>query len=384
MHAERPFPRLHQLPELTRDLFLDAGAAYGVVFAISYSVALWGTHTSLLATSGLDMAWSIPVLGFPVALLVCITAGRLAAYFSMTGIYISLWTLAGGFLGGLTGWLPFDGRNLAVWLLDGGFWGLTVYPSGSSAATRTTLLILIGAVVGAMAGLLERILVELAVDWADSKRGLTLRSILLLLPALPLTLALAGAAHELMYSPLRIAPLSVDEVIVLVLDQAEEEADARGVNYATVEFHRASLSRDYTMHTVDHDLAPPTTAVMDVEFDNGFLLRCSVMGSSVTFCDDLLPVLERWMMDLVGARGAQPQTEYQTSGYQLDVDPNVAAWLAHQPPVLVDELEAEHVAQRGGWIFMTIRSSEGLAMTCRFHGARPITVDQCQDNPGSK
>lgn len=379
MHAERPFPRLHELPELTRELFLSAGTAYGIVFALSYSVALWGYHASLLAASGADMAWTIPALGFPIALLVCILAGRLAAYFSLTGIYIALWSIAGAILGGLAGWLPFDGRNLAVWLLDGSFWGLTVYPSGSSAATRTTLLIVIGALVGTMVGILERILVELSVDWADSKRGLTVRSVLLLLPTLVLSLALAGAAHELMYSPLRSAQLSIHEVLSLVLEGAEEEADSRGVNYAAVAFHRGSLSRDFTMHTVDHDLAPPTTAVVDVEFDNGFLLRCLVMGRSVTFCDDLLPVLEGWMADLARARGEDVQLEYISSGYQLDVGQNAALWIAGQPPAPEGDLNVRHVAQRGGWIYMTASSGGGFETTCRFHGARPITVDQCHN-----
>ncbi len=379
MQADRSFPRLHELPVLTRKLFLSAGTAYGVVFALSYSVALWGHHASLLASSHADLAWTVPVLGFPLALIVCILAGRLSAYFSVTVLYVAVWCLTGGLLGGLAGWLPFGGRDLAVWLLDGSFWGLTVYPSGSSVATRSTLLIVMGAVVGAMAGLLERILVELAVDWADSERSLTVGSILLLLPILPLTLALAGAAHELLYSPLRSAQLNVHEVVSLVLQDAKAEADARGVNYAVVNFYRDSLTEGYVLHTAENNLAPPTTAVVDVEFDNGFLLRCSVMGSSVTFCDDLLPVLAGWMTDLAGARGEEVPPEFGSSGYQLDVDQNVGLWLAGQPSVQLRDLEAEHVAQRGGWIYMTARSGGDFEMTCRFHGARPMTVDQCQD-----
>lgn len=368
---------IQELRPLTSRQFLTAGTVYGLIFALTFSAATWGYDAILLANSQGSSPWLKLLVAAPIVLAICLIAGRFAAHFRSTGLYVAIWSLAGGLLGQTAGWVPFDGQNLAIWLTDARFWGLAVYPQGPSEATRTALIVIIGVVVGAIAGILERILAELSVEWSDRPQGLGTRSYLILSLCVPLALVLAGAAHEFMYSPLRSAQLHVHSALELALDERRPESAA--INYGVFNFYRDSLSEDYRLHLVEFDLSAESSAVVDVKFEDDFILRCTMIASSITFCDDFLPVANGWLAQLARARGEGIEAPLDSSGYTLQVEPGVSHWLEQQSPVEVDRLELHHVAQHGGWVYLQAKEGSDLVMTCRFHGIRPVTVDRCTD-----
>ncbi len=368
----------------SRRLFLAAGTAYGVVFALTFALLTWGYDAIQLAAHHANLPWAKVVLGLPLALAICSLAGNLAALAPLTAISVALWTAVGALLGLIAGHLPFEGRNLIVWLVDRRLWGLVVFPYGSSAAVRTTLVLVVGAGIGAASGLLERLALEWAWDRATPTGRMSLQSWAVLLVCLPLTLLFTGATDELINQPLRSPQESVGRLISLTLAGTSEQAEASGFNVGAVEPFRDSFSNRFTTYLVEYDLSPPQVAFVDAVFDDGFALRCRTVGNIVAFCDALSPKLEGWMDDLIHA-GLRGERRWMASpDPPLVVEDRVVRWLQDHPTRLSQTYELSRAGQQGQFVFMSARFDTGFEITCRFRGTRPLTVDQCTGQGSSR
>jgi hypothetical protein len=357
-------------------LLLSAGTAYGLIFGLSFALFTWGYDALLLASSAADLAWAKLLLGLLLAITIGGLAGRLVALPPSTATSIALWATVGALLGMIAGRIPFDGGNLAAWLVDRRLWGLVVFPYGSSAATRTALVVVIGAGLGAAAGLAERLAVEWAWDRVTPKGRMGGRSWAVLLVCLPLTLIAAWAADDLINQPLRAHQQAVGELITLALAGASEEAEARGLNYVSVARHRERLSEQYTVYLVDYDLDTYDLGRVDVAFDNGFTLRCMTARSQVGYCSAISDVYQGWMDDLIYT-GLYGERRWLSSLPPLTVDDTVVMWLDARSDQLSEIYEVAKVGQRGRWVFMSARFDTGSDIVCRFRGVAPVVVDQC-------
>lgn len=363
----------------SRRLFLAAGTAYGLVFALTFALLTWGYDALQLSANGANLAWAKLALGVPLSLFICILVGNLAALVPLTAVSVALWAVAGTLLGLIAGHVPFEGRNLVVWLLDRRLWGLVVYPFGSSAAVRTTVVLVVGAGVGALSGLLEPLALDWAWDRATPRGRLSLGSWAVLLVCLPLTLLLTGATDEMINQPLRTPQTSVGGLISITLAGKAEEAEARGLNVAAVETFRGSFSEDFVTYLVSYDLSPPQIAFVDAAFDNGFALRCRTVGNVVAFCDDVSSTYEGWMDDLIFA-GMRGERRWMASpDPAITVEDRVVRWLQDHPSQLSETYELSRASQQGQFVFMSARFDTGLAITCRFRGTQPVVVDQCTE-----
>ena len=363
----------------TRKLFLCAGTAYGVIFGLSLALLTWGYDALVLASVAADLAWAKLLLGLPLAIAIAGLAGRLAASSSSTAVSVALWGAAGALLGILVGHMPFDGGNLATWLVDQRTRGLVVFPFGSSAAARTALITLIGAGLGVATGGLERMALGWAWDRATSSGRMSGRSYAVLLVCVPLTLIAAWAADDLVNRPLRLHQQTVGELMTLAAAGAGEEAEARGLNYASIALHSQRLSQQYTLYLAEYDLDTHEVAIVDTAFDNGFSLRCMTARGQVGYCGPASDVYQEWMDSLIQAGLHGPEEQPATLKHALTVDDTVMPWLETHKKRLSPTYELAKVAQRGGWVFMSARFDTGFEMVCRFRGAMSVTVDQCKE-----
>jgi hypothetical protein len=370
-------------PEVRR-AFVTAGTAYGIVFALTFALITWGYDAVRLTISGANLAWAKLVVGLPLSLAICSLVGNLAALTPFTAVSVALWGLAGGLLGVIAGHVPFEGRNVVVWFLDRRLWGLVVFPFGSSEAVRTTLVLIIGAGVGAASGLLERLVLEWA--WERSAPGgrMSIRSWAVLLACLPLTLLLTGATDELINQPLRAPQQRVGQAVSLTLAGKVEEAEARGLNIGRVARFRDAFSNHFTTHLVNYELSQPQIALIDAVFDNGFALRCRTIGSGIAFCNAFSSELEGWMHDLIFA-GLEGERRWMASPEpSLSVDDRVVRWLQNHPAELSQTYELSRAGQQGRFVFISAQFDTGFEITCRFHGTQPVTVDQCTERAPSR
>jgi hypothetical protein len=367
-----------------RRLFVAAGTAYGVVFGLAFALVTWGYDALQLVAADANLAWAKLVVGIPLSLVICVLVGNLAATFPQTAVSVALWTVAGTLLGLIAGHIPFEGRNLIVWLVDRRLWGLVVFPYSSSAAVRTTLILIVGAGVGAASGLLERLALEWAWDRATPEGRMSVRSWAVLLACLPLTLLLTGATDEMINQPLRAPQRSVGQLISLTTAGKTAQAEARGLNVGAVKTFRDAFSRNFDTYLVTYDLSPPQIAFVDAVFDNGFALRCRTVGNVVAFCDDVSPKLEGWMDDLIFA-GLRGERRWMDSpDPSLIVEDRVVRWLQDHPTQLSETYELSRAGQQGRFVFMSARFDTGFAITCRFRGTQPVAVDQCTEQPASR
>jgi len=358
-------------------LFLSAGTAYGLIFGLGFALFIWGYDALLLASSSADLAWAKLLLGLPLTIAISSLAGRLAASSPSTAVSVALWATAGAVLGLLVGRMPFDGGNLAAWLTDRRMRGLVVFPYGSSAAARTTLVVVIGAGLGAAAGVVERLAIGWAWDRATPRGRLSARSWGALLVCLPLAAFVAWAADDLVNRHLRTHQQTVDELIALTLAGASEEAELRDVNYASVARHRERISERYTIYLVEYDPDTHEMGSVDVAFDNGFALRCLTARVQVGYCGPISDSYQDWMDDLIHAGLYGEQRWLSVPGNLLTVDDTVVAWLGRRSDQLSTTYEVAKTGQRGAWVFMAARFDTGFEMVCRFRGVRRVLVDQC-------
>jgi len=378
-------PRRLADPETeARRLFVAAGTAYGVVFGLTFALITWGYDALQLVAADANLAWSKLAVGVPLCLAICVLVGNLAGTFPQTAVSVALWTVAGTLLGLIAGHIPFEGRNLIVWLVDPRLWGLVVFPYGSSAAVRTTLILMVGAGVGAASGLLERLALEWAWDRATPGGRMSMQSWATLLVCLPLTLLLTGATDEMINQPLRAPQRSVERLISLTLAGKSEQAEARGLNVGAVKTFRESFSGDFDTYLVSYDLSPPQIAYVDAVFDNGFALRCRTVGNVVAFCDDVSPRLEGWMDDLIFAGIHGERRWMDRPNPAIIVEDQVVRWLQDHPTQLSQTYELSRAGQQGRFVFMSARFDTGFEIVCRFRGTQPVAVDQCTERSASR
>ena len=111
------------------------------------------------------------------------------------------------------------------------------------------------------------------------------------------------------------------------------------------------------------------------------MMRCIVMGSRVTFCDDLETKLNTAIGDLAYAGMTGERRWMQKQMKPFTVDEDVMTWLQAFGRQHGEQLDSaytlERITQKNSWILITAHFESGFDMVCRFHGAAVVNVDQC-------
>ena len=366
----------------TQRVAARAGLWFGLIFGFGFAVFAWGWDAWLLSSSGATLAWVKFLFGLPIALILGGLTGYLSARSPYVGVTVAAWAIVGGLLGLLAGHLPFEGRNFSIWLTNPNLRGEVVFICDYSAKVRTILVIGITLLLGAFTGGLEGIAIQWAQDHEKPEGGLSSTSWLALLIGIPIAFLMSLAVNSLINQPLR-RPEQVTGNLIKQANAGELAVDS--IDYRTIQPFMDQLTADYRVHFVAFggDRKSWSSAYVDAVFEHGFLLRCVTAENKVIFCDDFSEKYHTWMDDLArfGLSGEQPWMDEPIQ--YLAVDASVLDWLETQSPKMSTNYEIMASPPQNGWVFMSARYDSGFEMTCRFHGAAPILVDQCVEESPS-
>lgn len=374
------------LPEReTRQLFRTTGILYGLLFSLSFALFTWGYDTlRLLNASSASYTWTKLLLGLPLVLPIGALVGRLATLSSSAAVSIALWAITCGLFGILAGHLPFDGYNLATWLTEPRLWGVEAFHFSYAAQVRTTLIVLTLCILGAVVGGIQSWLLEWVWDHATPKRNgghkLSKGTWLIFLITLPLALLPAWTVNNLLYNPLSIPQQRVAQLIEKAVNNSAT-LNPETLDYRTIRPYLDAISEHYVTHFVSFGIDTESwySAYVDVGFDNGLVLRCSVSGETVVHCDDFSQKLSNWMGDLIHAGITGEQRWADDRMKLLLVDEPVLTWLRDYGDQLSETYTLTRTGQQGPWIFMTAQFDTGFGMRCRFQGAPQVRVERCEE-----
>ncbi|MBN1953959.1 MAG: hypothetical protein JW900_02805 [Anaerolineae bacterium] len=361
-----------------RKFFPNAGTAYGLVLGIGFALIVWGRDAMLLAASHAHLAWVKLLLGIPIAVVICCLSCRLAATSYSAAVYVAMGIGSGVILGVLVGHMPFEGNTLVTWLLDRRVQGLVVFPFGPAAAAKTAFIIIAGALTGAGTGFLEYLLLERAWDHATAKGKMSFGSwAYLFFGILPVLVLMSWPVEEMINKPIRDPQQSTGEIIGLIVAGDLAKAQADRFAYSSLAPYIDQFSDEYTVYLVGYQVDYLYQFYTDVVFDNGFVMRCVVGGTQVSYCSSFSEQVSNWMDDLAyfGSHGVQRWMERPIQ--QLVVDESVLRWWTEHRDQLSGAYELGHSGQQGGWVFMSARFDSGFEMICRFHGTSPTHLDRC-------
>ncbi|NLF02055.1 MAG: hypothetical protein GX601_13865, partial [Anaerolineales bacterium] len=157
-------------------LMRGVAIAHGLLYTAGFALTVWGYDTVALSRIRAELAWDKLVLGMPLLLAIGALAGAIAGRRHHAGLSIGVWAAAGGLIGLIAGWVPFNGCTLITWLTEPRLRGLPIYPMEVAAQTRMGFTAVITAAFGVAVGLIGHLLVERAWDEASPDGHMTIRS----------------------------------------------------------------------------------------------------------------------------------------------------------------------------------------------------------------
>jgi len=354
-------PRIHQR------FIHQAGTAYGTLVALGFVTFFWLPDAAALQQAHAYWWWGKIVVGLLVTLPVGALIGRLAASMRWSGLSVLMWILGGMALAWIGGHMPFEGLSWLARLTDPYSSDRVMYPFTPSAAAYTGIGMVVGVGAGLVLGLLGLFVTERAWEYSTRNYRFSLKSILVLCLSFPVMLMFSLLVDYQINSPAREALTQVASMIETVRNPT---TDLLRSPLKPMLIYRDRLSPNYTVHlnAMDSEL---TSSAVDVQFDNGVLLRCPYSYGTVTRCDDLSQKLTAAMKDLASVG----HLTCATCGVQAEDD--VRSWLGSNLPALGNVQQVELTQHHEGWIYLRATFDSGRQIDCRFSGDRPISVDLC-------
>lgn len=374
------FASVEEQEKQTRRVMLRAGTAYGLIFGLSFALFTWGYDGLLLSSQGAAHPWLKLLLGLLPALLLGGFAGWLGAYSGSMVLSVVIWAATLALLGVIAAHIPFEGQNLFLWLAERRLWGEIVFSFDKSASVRATLVVLLGTLLGAVVGFFQNLSVQWAWDRATSDRRMSLGSWLVLLVCIPLALLGAANVTGFINQPLRLPQTAVGEIIHFAQSSVVATSDELESSLRSIRPFQQQMAGSFITHFVSFSPGSEAwnSAYVDVVFENSFVLRCVTVYDRVLYCDDYDSKFRAWMgqMARAGLYGERPWLD--ASLKLLTVNEDVLSWLSAHKDQLSESYDTRRDGQQEGWVFMTARFDTGFEMTCRFTGAQPVLVEQCQ------
>jgi len=353
-----------------RRVALVAGTGYGLIYALAFGLTAWGYDTLVLARIHAELAWVKLAVGLPILLLIGAVAGHLAGRKGRAGIWIAVWSLCAALMALLVGAMPFLGYNVAIWAGKPRARFVNVYPMHDAESVRMVFVAAITGFMGTVAGLVAHLLLEKAWDLSSAGGRMSLRSWAVLLLGVPIAVLPGMACDNIVNSELRARQRVVYDIISTGPDE--------GGTHGNVDPYRGQFSSNYTLHLVSYDLEGQKE-VVDVAFDNGFAVRCTVLGLGLAGCPPVSPRFEAWMDALIqdALEGGQG-TRLREYADRLSVGVDTLEWLARQDRRISENYEIIKEAQHGGWVIMSARFDTRYLLTCHFLGDAPVVLQRCE------
>lgn len=363
----------------TQRILRTASISYGLFVGLGFALFVWGYDGILLATISADMAWAKFLIGLPCALLIGAVAGFLGHKSPHLALTFGIWILTLGGLSWLAGHIPFEGLSWLAGWLDSRFADVSIFPYLPTNAFRTRLVILINSVLGLVAGYGQMLFVNWAWDHSTADGKLSPNSWLVLVVASLIALLPAISINQFIMKPLRLSNQRVANLVNLTLDGGLEVVQKQGQNTIEAERYGAHFSSEFTLHFVGFDQKTTDlyTTYTDIVFEDGFTLRCIVMGKRVTFCEEYNQKLRGWMDDLIHAGLTGERRWLANTMKKFQPEEHIIQWMQTHQAELSAPYTMKTVAQKGNWRLIEVAFDQQPTIVCRFHGIRTITVDYC-------
>jgi hypothetical protein len=237
----------------------------------------------VLAGSNATFPWVKLELGVGPTILICVTAGLLAARLDRSLVSALIWAVAGYALGWLAGCLPYQGMSAYVARSDPAFGAVVHFAFSSGPQTRGYLAVLLNAGLLLLGGLLFG---ELSMR---SATGGYLFARLMPLVLWMVVFAVAGSVTDwIVNDPLR-GPVQAVDGLIRSAQEYEETSPGSDLPMA---YHLSVLRpvqdllyRARKLTVTEYD-APMVMVKVMVDFD-GTLARCTVMEGVPLFCERL-------------------------------------------------------------------------------------------------
>ncbi len=356
-------------PAIHRRFIRKAGALYGVIVALGFTLFFWLPDALTLREAHYSWWWMKLVLGPLLVIPLGAMIGWLAASMRWSGLGLLVWMAGGGLLAWIGGHIQFDGVSWLVRLTD-------IYPServmysfSEPIAAFTGMSMAAGLGAGLVVGIIGLLAVERAWDASTSRYGFSLKSIALLGLCLPVMLVLGLLADFQINASTRGAITGVQQTIETVRDP---NADLVRAKLAPMARYRTRMSPNYTLYlnTINDEL---TRYLIDVQFDTGLILRCPNLWENTFLCSDLSKQLDEWMTQLATVK------DWACTDCGLEIDDAVRQWLNATAPTLGQLESVALLKHQGGWLYMRATFASGRKIDCRFVGDQPMTVDLCAE-----
>jgi hypothetical protein len=354
---------------------IAAGARYGLFFCLAFAAVAWGYDALVLASASTDLFWLKLLVGLSLTLPLGIGAGALAGR-SPTPLSALIWAVTGGLMGVVVGFTYFDGASL-TWLVDSRLRDTAAFLPGQPLRLVTVLQVVIGVVLGGLAGLLEQVSLDNAWNHATPTFGMSVRSWGSFAICLPFAFLMGAAADQLVNAPPRTPQEAIHADIQTLLRNPGKAT--RSQVSESLWLFRDRLSHTYTLYLVTAPMGIQNTTVLDVAFDNGVTLRCIGVGQQVGSCRDIAQTYPGWMDQLVQAGLASDLSSLLCKTCELTVDRSVLSWLDMHRQDFTPSYAIRKERQLGGWVIMSAGFDSGHRIECRFRQAMPTVLDRCRD-----
>lgn len=364
-------------PEARRRFEAGAGWRYGLVFGLSLTLFGWGIDAAELVFDSAALFWPKILLALGLIVPLCAAAGAVAGRVSF-GRKILIWTACGA----VTGWLaihfPFEGVSTLAARADPAARGITIFPFVPAAQERVLFIAAAGALGGVVAGVLQVFATHWAWDRTAADNRLTRAGWLLLLVSLPFALTL-GAVYDGIANAQFRAPLSLTNRIIQLALHTPPDLDvqsmetSRLLDYLATRSWRSRFSSRYSQYLADLDAATLRSAMVDTEFDNGFIWRCGVSndGQNLLGCTDLNAAYAGYLRDFFFTGDVKCDNCF------VRIEPGVAEWRKANLPALGNLQDVQFRHHSGGIVVALVRFSSGRQAECRLTGAYMVAIESC-------
>jgi hypothetical protein len=356
-------------PALHRRFIRKASVVYGAMVAPGFTLFFWLPDALALRDAHYQGWWFKLVLGallvFPLSMLI----SWLAASVRWAGLGVLIWMAGGSWLAWIGGRVQFDGTSWVARLTDLYPSERIMYPFTPSAAAFTGMAMFAGAGAGLLIGLIGLVALERAWDASTRRYGFSPKSLLWLGTCLPVLLVLGQLADfQISISP-RSAVLSAHRLVETVRDP---NADLVKAKLTPMKKYGDRLSPQYGIYWNDNT-EELTRFTIDIQFDNGLVLRCPVLFDNAYLCSDLSSRLDEWMTQLVTLENLA------CDNCGLKVTEPVQQWLNQLVPTLGQLESVALLKHQGGWLYMRATFAGDRKIDCRFVGGQPASVDLCAE-----
>jgi hypothetical protein len=356
-----------------------AGWRYGLILGLALVLAGWGGDAWQLANASAELPWvkllAASITLIPLAVAASWLAGRAYPSF-LVGLFVWIfWGVIGGFS---AGHLPFEVMSAFASWLDPAMRGVNVFPFTSEAQFFTFATMFVGALAAFPIAFLQSLSTDWAWDRSSSDNQMTLGAWAMLFSALPLGLglgALDGAATNSLSAPLRLTNQVIQVALTTPpdLDTSKMPTDEMLVYIAGLQW-RGKITSHFTEHLADYDPNAFQQSAVDLVFDNGTMLRCSVVQYSqyVAGCLDLAANYRALLPEFIRSGTAQ------CNDCTVTIQSQAAAWQSQHGRDFGDISRVTLIHHFDGVVTARVDDAAGKSVECRFVGANPVRLEECQ------